>query len=81
MSLREEIIDAVIDGRLGIDGIVTRQDVIGYFPDRPKTYTGVILANSEVKRNHSPTYKTFTVKVGRGRYEIQPEAIAERGMD
>jgi len=81
MSLREEIIDAVIDGRLGADGIVTRQDVIGFFPEHEQNYTGVVLSNSEVNRDHSPTYKNFTIRVGRGEYKIHRQIIAERRLE
>lgn len=81
MSLREEIIDAVIDGHIGQDGVVTRQEVIRYFPNHPQSYTGVILSNSEMDRDHSPTYETFTKRVGKGRYRIHPEIIAQRKTD
>lgn len=81
MSLREEIIDAVIDGHIGRNGVVTRQEVIRYFKDRPQLYTGVILSNSEMDRDHSPTYETFTQRVGKGRYRIHPGIIAQRKAD
>ena len=81
MSLREEIIDAVIDGHIGRKGVVTRQEVIRHFPDRPKSYTGVILSNSEIDRDHSPTYEIFTQRVGKGRYRIHPGIIAQRKTD
>ncbi len=78
MSLWEEIIDSVIDGHIGHDGVVTRQEVIQYFQNRPQSYTGAILSNSEMDRDHSPTYETFTQRVGKGRYRIHPEIIAQR---
>ena len=81
MSLREEIIDAVIDGYIGRNGVVTRQEVIRYFRDHSQSYTGVILSNSEMDRDHSPTYETFTQRVGRGRYRIHPGIIAQRKTD
>ena len=81
MSLREEIIDAVIDGHIGQDGVVTRQEVIRYFRSYPKTYTGVILSNSEMHRDHSPTYETFTQRIGTGRYRIHPEIISQRRIE
>ncbi len=56
MSLREEIIDSVIDGHIGQHDVVTRKEVIRYFQNRPESYTGVILSNSEMDRDHSPTY-------------------------
>lgn len=78
MSLREEIIDAVIDGHIGQNGVVTRQEVIRYSRNFPKSYTGVILSNSEMYRDHSPTYETFTQRIGTGRYRIHPEIISQR---
>jgi hypothetical protein len=81
MSLREEILDAVIDGHIGQNGIVTRPEVIRYFKNHPKSYTGVILSNSEMDRDHSPTYRTFTQRIGDGRYRIHPEIIAQRKAD
>jgi hypothetical protein len=78
MSLREEIIDAVIDGNIGRNGVVTRQEVIRYFRNHPESYTGVILSNSEMDRDHSPTYETFTQRVSKGRYRIHPGIIAQR---
>jgi len=68
----------VIDGQIGRNGIVTRREVIQHFKDYPKSYTGVILSNSEIDRNHSPTYETFTQRVGRGKYIIHPEIISQR---
>ncbi len=81
MSLREEIIDAVIDGHIGQNGVVTRQEVIRYFRNHRESYTGVILSNSEMNRDHSPTYETFTERVGKGRYRIHPAIIARRRVD
>jgi hypothetical protein len=81
MSLREEILDAVIDGHIGQNGIVTRQEVIQYFKNHPESYTGVILSNSEMDRDHSPTYRTFTQRIGKGRYRIHPEIITQRKED
>jgi hypothetical protein len=43
MSLRTDVLDAVIDGRLGKGLVVTRQAVIQLFSDVPETYTGVFL--------------------------------------
>ena len=81
ISLREEIIDALIDGNIGCNGVVTRQEVIRYFQNRPQSYTGVILSNSEIHRDHSPTYESFTQRVSKGRYRIHPGIIAQRKTD
>jgi len=81
MSLREDILDAVIDGHIGQNGVVTRQEVIRYFKNHPESYTGVILSNSEMDRDHSPTYKSFTQRIGNGRYRIHPGIIAQRRAD
>ena len=78
MSLREEIIDAVIDGHIGQNGVVTRQEVIQYFQNRSQSYTGVILSNSEMDRDHCPTYESFTQRIGKGRYRIHPDIITQR---
>lgn len=79
VSLREQLLDAVIDGNLGRGLIVTRQDFMAHFQNEPETYTGVFLSNSEMQAGqHSPTYEHFTLRVGRGRYRIHPTAIAAR---
>jgi len=79
MSLREKLLDALIDGHLGKGIVVTRQELIVHFPEEPVTYTGVFLSNSEIKTgSHSPTYEHFTIRAGRGRYRIHPQALFER---
>jgi hypothetical protein len=85
MSLRADVLDAVIDGRLGKGLIVTRQAVIQLFSDVSETYTGVLLSNSEMTTGvSSPTYDHFTQRVGVGTYRIHPQALldrmAERGL-
>ena len=79
MSLRERFLDALIDGRLGHNGVVSRQEFIAFFPEEKKTYTGVFLSNSEMQTGqHSPTYQHFTIRVGKGVYRVQQGAISER---
>jgi hypothetical protein len=57
MSLRERFLDALIDGHLGRDGLVSRAEFMALFPQEKKTYTGVFLSNSEMRTgHHSPTY-------------------------
>lgn len=85
MSLREKLLDGMIDGNIGIGIIVTRQELMKAFPEEPQTYTGVFLSNSEMTTGmHSPTYDHFTERMSRGRYRIHPMALAkrmkERGM-
>ncbi|VVO40536.1 hypothetical protein [Pseudomonas fluorescens] len=85
MTLRADVLNAVIDGRLGKGLVVTRQAVIQLFSDVPETYTGVILSNSEMTTGvSSPTYDHFTQRVGVGTYRIHPQALlgrmAERGL-
>ena len=80
MNLRERLLDAILDGQLGKGLVVTRQELIEYFPDVPESTTGVFLSNSEVKTGapHSPTYKHFTERLEEARYRILPSALAER---
>jgi hypothetical protein len=79
MSLREELLDEIIAGKLGNNGVVTRQEIINHFPNYPETYTGVFLSNSEMDTGqHSPTYEKFTQRIDRGVYQIHPNAINER---
>ena len=79
MSLREKLLDGIIDGKLGTGIIVTRQELINAFPEEPQTYSGVFLSNSEMETgHHSPTYDHFTIRVSRGRYRIHPQALIDR---
>jgi len=79
MSLRERFLDALIDGRLGQNGVVSRREFMAFFHDEKKTYTGVFLSNSEMQTGqHSPTYRRFTVRLGKGVYRADAEAIRER---
>jgi hypothetical protein len=79
MPLRERFLDALIDGRLGRDGVVSRQEFMAFFCDDKQTYTGVFLSNSEVQTGqHSPTYRHFTIRLAQGVYRVHPEAISER---
>ena len=79
MSLRERFLDAMIDGRLGHNGVVSRREFMAFFPEEKETYTGVFLSNSEMQTGqHSPTYRHFTMRVGKGIYRVHPEAISER---
>jgi hypothetical protein len=79
MSLRTNVLDAVIDGYLGKGLVVTRQAVIQLFSDVAETYTGVFLSNSELTTGaSSPTYDHFTQRVGAGTYRIHPQALLDR---
>lgn len=79
MHLRQRILDAVLDGRLGKGIVVTRQEVIEHFPDVPKSYTGVVLSNAEMTTGtHSPTWEHYTHRLSRGVYRIAPAALTER---
>ena len=79
MSLRTDILDAVIDGDLGHGVVVTRQEVIDHFSSRPESYTGVILSNSEIDTSgHSPNYENFAIRIRDGVYRIHPEVLAQR---
>lgn len=80
MTLRERLLDAMIDGQLGRDLVVTRAEFMEYFAtDNPAT-TGVFLSNSEMVSGarHSPTYTHFTQRIQQGTYRILPGALAQR---
>lgn len=79
MNLRQRILDAVLDGKLGTGVIVTRPEVIAHFPDVSMNYTGVVLSNAEMDTGtHSPTWEHYTHRIARGVYRISPTALAER---
>jgi len=79
MSLREKFLDALIDGRIGRNGVVSRKELMTFFHEEKKTYTGVFLSNSEMQTGqHSPTYEHFTVRVGKGVYRVHHRALSER---
>ena len=79
MSLRERLLDALIDGQIGRGLVVTRKELMGHFSGDPPTYTGVLLSNAEMRTGqHSPTYEHFTLRMGRGRYRIHPGALSRR---
>lgn len=86
MSLRDRMLDAMIDGKLGTGLVVTRQELITFFPDENPATTGVFLSNSEIEtgKPHSPTYKHFTERLAEATYRIHPQALlarlAERGL-
>lgn len=82
MSLRNDVLDAVIDGRLGNGLVVTRQALIQLFSDITESYTGVFLSNSEMTTGlSSPTYDHFTRRVGVGSYRIHPQALLQRMLE
>jgi len=39
--------------------------------DVPENYIKVVLANSEVGRKHSPTYKNYFIRVSEGKYRVR----------
>ena len=82
MSLRTNVLDAVIDGHLGKGLVVTRQAVIQLFSEIAETYTGVFLSNSEMITGvSSPTSEHFTQRVGVGTYRIHPQALLDRMVE
>lgn len=79
MTFRDRFLDAVIDGHLGNGIVVTRKDLMDYFPDEKSTATGCFLSNSEIHTgSHSPTYKHFTTRLSRGCYRVHPEILQLR---
>ncbi len=80
MTLRERLLDAMLDGEIGNGLVVTRQELIRHFSDVNEATTGVFLSNSEINTGapHSPTYTHFTQRLSEGRYRIHPNALVER---
>ena len=80
MTLRERLLDAILDGKIGKGLVVTRQELMSHFDDVNSATTGVLLSNSEMTTGvpHSPTYTHFTQRISEGQYRIHPSALAER---
>lgn len=80
MTLRERLLDGVIDGKIGKGIVVTCQEFNEYFKDENQNYIKVFLANSEVKSGaaHSPSYRHLTIRAENGQYRIHPNDIEER---
>jgi hypothetical protein len=80
VTLRERLLDAMLDGELGRGLVITRQELIQHFPDVPESTTGVFLSNSEITTGatHSPNYTPFTQRLSEGTYRVHPSALAER---
>ena len=78
-SLRNAVLDGMLDGFFGKGLIVTRREMGTNFPEFAKNYTGCFLSNSEmITGTHSPTYKHFTQRITEGVYRVHPEALAAR---
>jgi|LNAP01.1.fsa_nt_gb hypothetical protein len=78
-SLRNELLDAMLDGSFGSGIVITRQDVIARFTSFSENYTKVFLSNSEMTTAaHSPTYTKFTQRISDGVYRVHPEALVAR---
>ncbi|WP_313455528.1 hypothetical protein [Pseudomonas sp.] len=79
IAFADRFLDAVIDGHLGSGLVITRQELISFFPEDPETTTGCFLSNSEISSaTHSPTYRKMTLRVSPGVYRVHPEALLER---
>lgn len=82
MSLRERLLDAMLEGRIGNGLVITRQEVINYFSDVKSSYTGVLLSNAEMETGvHSPTWAKYTERIEPGTYRIHPDALAQRARE
>ena len=78
-SLRNALLDAILDGSAGNGLLITRQEIVERFPSFSENYTGVFLSNSEMSTaTHSPTYKKFTQRVSDGVYRVHPQALVDR---
>jgi hypothetical protein len=80
MTLRERLLDAMLDGQIGNGLVVTRQALMRHFHDVNEATTGVFLSNSEMTTGapHSPTYTHFTQRISEATYRIHPSALVER---
>ncbi len=78
-SIHDHLLDAMLDGQLGKGLIVTRQEVMSFFDDIKKSYTGVLLSNAELETSESsPTWRKYTQRIGKGIYRVHPIALANR---
>lgn len=78
-SIHDHLLDAMLDGQIGSGLIVTRQEVMSFFDNVNKSYTGVMLSNAEMETSdHSPTWRKYTRRIGKGTYRIHPIALANR---
>jgi hypothetical protein len=79
-SLRQRLLDAVIDGKIGKGIVVTRAQMLRHFKDDKPTYVGSFLPNSEMdaKEKFGSVAKAFVIRVDTGKYQIHPTAIQER---
>lgn len=71
-GLGREIFEAVKNGEITQPFNVSdcRQFALSKGWDVPESYLRVALANSEVHRDHSETYKNYFVRVSEGMYNI-----------
>lgn len=80
-ALREQILNAVIDGELGDGLVVTRQQVMEKFKGKfSDNYLSVILANSEMGAKTSG-YPPFTIRIDEGKYRIHAVELLYRMRD
>lgn len=69
-SLREALLDAILDGTVGKGLIISCQELIKGFSEYSELHTGCFLSSSEMDTaTHSPTYDKFTCPVGERRTE------------
>jgi len=80
MTLKNSLLDAIIDGKIGHGITISREDFINYFSNVNSDTTGCFLSNSEIKTGlpHSPTYDHFTIRKSLGVYYIHPLSILNR---
>ena len=78
-SIHDLLLDAVLDGQIGSGIIVTRKEIMTFFDNVKKSYTGVLLSNAEMETSsHSPTWRKYTRRISKGVYRIHPIALANR---
>lgn len=78
-SIHDHLLDAMLDGLIGKGLVITRQEVMSFFADVKKSYTGVMLSNAELETSESsPTWRKYTQRIGKGVYRVHPIALANR---
>ena len=83
MSLREDLLDGIINGKIGRGLVVTRKEFVEYFArsQYSEKYISSFLSDSELGSKHSTSYEKFTMQVEEGKYCIDPFAVFQRMKD
>lgn len=80
-SLRNKVLDAVIDGEFGKGIVVSVSELKARFGEEYSVnYLNTFLANSEMEAL-TAGYRRFTIRVGEGVYQIHPVELLYRMRD